>query len=174
MAKAVKKSAKVAIQQLEELKEHFSQSENTYAVGKCSNIIATLKSDVQEVEFEEEPAITLEHVDPKDTLPLGTTDKIDEIANNDAFVSTESYQEEDVHEVATSNRSLESVQIGPITECKAFDKNCSFTIQTTFSWDFIFDEFFTNPFPVHEVAEIQVFLTFLKENYNPPTPKQKE
>lgn len=33
--------------------------------------------------------VKLQYVDPKDTLPLGTTDKIDEIANNDAFVYTE-------------------------------------------------------------------------------------
>lgn len=89
MAKAVKKTA--AIQQLEELKEYFTQLENTYAVRKCANIITTLESDAQEVEFEEEPAIALEHVDPKDTLPLGTTDKIEEIANNYAFVSMQKY-----------------------------------------------------------------------------------
>ena len=63
----------------------LQDAKNPIVVGRM------FTEEPQEVVFEEQP---IEYVDPKDSLPLGTTDKIEEIANNDAFVSN--YHEEDV------------------------------------------------------------------------------
>ena len=63
----------------------LQDAKNPIVVGRM------FTEEPQEVVFEEQP---IEYVDPKDSLPLGTTDKIEEIANNDAFVSN--YHEADV------------------------------------------------------------------------------
>lgn len=107
----------------------------------------------QEVEFEEDPAIALEHIDPKDTLPLGTTDKIDEIANNDAFIQVND-QEDDVHEVATA----------PLFNIKITNDQID-----DYAWNLIHEEWerTTN-------MEGQDFFDFLKNNFNSPTRKEKE
>lgn len=88
-----------------------------------------------------EPAI--EYVDPRSVLPLGTTDKVEEIANNDAFVET--------HEIAKPKEEIQEVD---------FEESFR-DIYSYFERETGYDEY----------NSTELFIEWLEENYKTPEKK---
>jgi colicin import membrane protein len=98
-------------------------------------------AEKQEVVFED-VSQELNHVDPRDILPLGVADKIGDFIDNNSFVSNVfNDQEEDVHEVATEK-----------------------PIQKETTWAIIYLKWLG-------IGQDQDFFDWLSENYNVPTKK---
>lgn len=135
-----------AIAQIEELKDYFAQSENTFGVGKCIDIITTLKSDGEDFvseKFSEIRNSILQRSFEEAPIPS------EPILVENQTETQSNYHEEDVHEVATSK-----------------------PIQEKVTWESIRQDFYFNVTLQLEIDE-QLW-QYLEENYNVPTRKQKQ
>ena len=124
--------------------------------AKNSEVVESVfNEDVQEVIFE---GPSIEYIDPKDTLPLGTTDKIDEIANNDAFISN--YHEEDV-----------DVKGIIVNDEEVVSENIKFESLDEITWESIYDEF-EKETHYDEYNSTILFTHWLSENFLVPERKK--
>jgi len=135
-----------------------------YLTAECNNSESTAKVKLlnhTDQSFEEfknsvlkakEPEMVTQEVEFEET-------ESDESANENVFdltgVEVEIYHEADVDPKGLSTRLKANT---PMPEKEL-------------TWDDIFYSFFKEPFPINETAEVNVFLDFLKENYNCPTRK---
>ena len=124
--------------------------------AKNSEVVESVfNEDVQEVIFE---GPSIEYIDPKDTLPLGTTDKIDEITNNDAFISN--YHEEDV-----------DVKGIIVNDEEVVSENIKFESLDEITWESIYDEF-EKETHYDEYNSTILFTHWLSENFLVPERKK--
>lgn len=131
----------------------------TYSEEKWDKLIEhIIKVSKEKEDVVLEASEELEYVDPKDTLTLRTTNEIDEIANNDSFVSIENYHEADVDPKGIIVNNEENLS-----------ENIQFENLDESGWELIRAEFSS----VSIGYDLDDFVNWLSENFLVPERKNK-